>query len=114
MSHTRFRAHQRHRPGEMNKLEARYAEYLEGLRLGGDIVRWQFEKITLKLAHDMRFTPDFWILYPDGHGELHDTKGFMREDAKLKLKIAVEQFPEFLFAVVTWDKRGGWQFEKFG
>jgi len=42
--------------------------------------------------------------------ELHETKGFMRDDAAVKLKVAADKFPEFLFVLVKKIKKQ-WDYE---
>lgn len=81
----------------MNKLEKSYALGLEAQRRNGQIVCWRYEAITLKLGFDTRYTPDFYILFPDGSVTFVETKGFMRDDANVKLKVAATRFPEFTF-----------------
>ena len=91
----------RHTPGRMNALEARYAERLELERktvLGQALA---FGTLTLKLAADTRYTPDFWCVAADGTLECHEVKGFLRDDAWVKLKVAAAQFP-FRFRLVRW------------
>lgn len=90
----------------MNKTEARRAMELEALKRSGQIAGWWYEKLTLKLADDTRFTPDFMVLHNDGMIELQETKGgFIREDAHVKIKIAAAMFP-FRFVMYKEMKRG--------
>ena len=79
--------------GTMNRLEARYAELLDARQAAGEVAEWHFEALTLKLARDTRYTPDFMVVLPDGTVELHEVKGFMREDAHVKLKVCALAFP---------------------
>ena len=51
------------RRGRMNKVEAEYAMILEAMKRKGEILRYEFEGITLRWF-DMRYTPDFVVLYP--------------------------------------------------
>lgn len=99
------------RPGEMNKLEQKYSEYLESQRLSGGLALWMFEKITLRLGPDVRYTPDFFVMRADGVIEFHETKGFFRDDAKVKARVAAEMFP-FRFLVAFAEKSGGWRIEE--
>ena len=96
----------------MNKLEAKYAAYLEGLRRAGKIVFWKFEAVKFRLADRTWYTPDFYIMRPDGSIEIHEAKGFWEDDARVKIKAVAEQFPEFWFMAVQW-KGGEWQVERF-
>ncbi len=90
----------------MNKLERAYSEVLQLRLLAGEIRAWRYEAMTLKLAPDTRLTVDFLVTF-DTHLELMEVKGFMREDAWIKLKLAAELFPEFGFALVT-REAGAW------
>lgn len=92
----------------MNKLEKAYAMALESEKRMGTIAAWRYERITLKLADDTRYTPDFWILEADGLTRFDETKGFLRDDARVKLQVAATQFPEFTFRMVKLEKSGAW------
>lgn len=104
-------------PGEMNGTERSYFEtVLKPRQLAGEIVRIDFEKHTFKLADDTRYTPDFWCLMADGTVEIHEVKGFMEDDALVKIKVAASMFPEFRF--LSMSKRpkkdgGGWNQREF-
>ena len=98
----------------MNKTEARYAEYLSGLVLSGEIESYSFEMIKLRLAMSTFYTPDFMVVkLPERHIELHEVKGFWRDDARVKIKVAAATYPIFVFRAVQWDKREGWKVESF-
>lgn len=81
----------------MNKLERGYALSLEAKRRSGGLVLWRYERFTLKLADDTRYTPDFYVLENDGSVSIVEVKGFMRDDALAKLKVAATEFREFRF-----------------
>lgn len=98
----------------MNGLESRYAGRLEGMRRVGSLAWWEFESITLRLADNTRYTPDFFIVLPDGTAGFHETKGFWRDDGRAKIKVAAELYPMFFFVAVQWDaKSKGWKYENF-
>ena len=98
----------------MNKLEAMYAAHLEALRRAGKIVFWRFESAKFRLADRTWYTPDFYVMRADGTIEIHETKGFWEDDARVKIKVIAEQFPELQFVAVQWDKSAkGWKFERF-
>lgn len=102
-------------PGQMNKLESNYAIVLEARKRTGEILDWGYEEWTFKLAHDTRYTPDFWVLNAEGEIELHETKGgLFRDDAKVKLKVAASKFPFRFVLVRQASKRdgGAWSFEE--
>lgn len=112
----RVQAHGVHKAGVMNKTEAEYAALLEiRKRSGGDIEWYAFEAITLKLADDTRYTPDFLVMRHDGTLECHETKGFWRDDALIKIKVAAEKFP-FRFVAqqkLPQKEGGGWKAREF-
>lgn len=84
----------------MNGLEREYASQLDLRRHGGDVCTWLFESVKLKLADNTHYTPDFMVQLADGTIEFHETKGFWRDDARVKLKVAAERYPMFPFVVV--------------
>ena len=93
---------------KMNKTEARYEQLLEGRRLAGELRRYDYEALTLRLAHDCRYTPDFFVIAADGRIELHEVKGaHIWEDSKIKIKVAAAQFPCFRFYLAKWE-HGEW------
>lgn len=98
------------KPGEMNSLEKAYAKVLEERRLVGEVVEWFYEKVTLVLANRTRFTPDFLVRLANDELEFHETKGFMRDDAAVKLKVAADQFPFRFYLIYRIPKKkgGGW------
>ena len=106
----------RRKPGTMNKLEAAWADVLERQGMAGELMWFQFEGITLKLAPDTRYTPDF--VWQDKNGEIvfDETKGFMQDDAWVKLKVAADKFP-FRFRLVKKKPAkdgGGWDVKEIG
>jgi len=102
-------------PGEMNKTEAAYAEQLELRRLAGELLAWWFEPMTLRMAKRTGYTPDFVVMLPDERIEFHEVKGFMEDDAAVKLKVCRQQFewlgPIVLVRKVAKRDGGGWKLE---
>ncbi len=88
----------------MNKLESAYGLELEKMKLTGEIIEYKFEAVKLRLADRTYYTPDWFVIFP-GHLEFRETKGFMRDDAAVKLKVAAEQFPWFRFVLVKYVKK---------
>jgi deoxycytidine triphosphate deaminase len=84
---------------KLNKLEK---DYLEWLRACGD---WWIcvQAITLKIGYDTRLTLDFWALDERGLRAI-DVKGFQREDALIKIKVAARMYPFIRFLIA---KRNG-------
>lgn len=91
----------------MNGLERRWAQRLDALKRAGEIQEWRYQPITLLLGEDCRYTPDFLITNLDGSLALHETKGYMQEDARVKLHTAATLFPEFTFVKIT-EHAGRW------
>ena len=97
----------RKRAGEMNRLEAAYALELDRQLKAGEILMWKFESIKLRLADRTWYNPDFLVMTPDGELQLHETKGFMEDDANVKLKVTAETFPLRLLLVRARAKKDG-------
>lgn len=95
-----------------SKAEARYADVLEAERMAGRIRSWRYEAITLKLADRVRYTPDFLVVYTDLCMALHEVKGgYIRDDARIKLRVAVEMYPWFAWVLAVYS-RGAWEVER--
>lgn len=100
----------------MNRQEAEYADYLEWLKQSGEILYWAFEPIKLRLADRTWYTPDFFVIPKSSLIELHEYKGFWKDDARVKIKVAAEQFPFFKFKAITKQAKkhgGGYAVEEF-
>lgn len=95
----------------MNKTEKHRAIQLEALKRDGQIRDWRYEEITLKLGDDCRYTPDFAVIENDGTLRFEETKGFWRDDAKVKLRVAAKQFPCKFTAMQL--VKGEWKTEEF-
>lgn len=98
--------------GRMNKTEAAYAELLAARVHCGEIVEFKFESLKLRLADRTWYTPDFAIVLPDGAREIHEVKGHWTDDARVKIKVAAELYPHYLFIAVRRVK-GEWVREVF-
>ena len=95
----------------MNKLEAAYAQRLDLERLAGMWQWWGYEPIKLRLAGGAWYTPDFGLIDTGGHFVIHETKGFWREAARVRIKVAAELYPFFRFVAVTRQRKrqgGAW------
>lgn len=68
------------------------------------------QSITLKLADDCRYTPDFWAVIVQGTFTFYEVKGFWRDDARVKIKVAARTFPWAEFVAVQRIKKE-WKFE---
>lgn len=100
----------------MNKLEQRYANQLEMMRLAREINGWTYEPDKLELAYRCTYTPDFKVFKNKGKTDLtieyHEVKGYMRDDAAVKLKVAARMYPQYKFVLVKWDRKKGWIFKE--
>lgn len=92
---------------KMNRWEERYTTVLRACKGAGTVVDWRYEGLTLKLGHDCRYTPDFLVVMADGTLELHEIKGFRRDDSMVKIRAAATAFPWFRFVLVE-QRTGVW------
>lgn len=94
-----YRALGRLPAGTMNRTEAAYAAHLELLKASGDVLWWKFEGVKLRLAHNTFYTCDFMLLKCDGQVCMDEVKGFMTDDAAVKIKVAASIYP-FQFRII--------------
>ncbi len=95
-------------------------EVLIPARESGRIDSFKFEEVTLKLAENTRYTPDFMVILVNGEIEFHEVKSctskgvFLTEDdANVKWKVAANSFPYFGFVLAgRLPKKvgGGWKY----
>jgi hypothetical protein len=104
-------------PGQMNKTEAAYAVELENLKHAGAILWSKFEGIKLRLADNTFFNVDFAVMTSGLELQMHEVKPrkgdtyYTEDDAKMKVKIAADQYPFRFF--IKWPlKGGGWGSEE--
>lgn len=80
---------------KLNKTEKAFLEVLR--RRGHEKIGIQ--DLTLKLADNCRYTPEFRVVW-NSRLTIYEVKGgFIREDAWIKLKTAARLFPEFDFVM---------------
>ena len=104
-----------HNPKGMNKHEAEYGLMLEAMKRRDEIAWYGYETIRLKLADRTTYTPDFCVVvegrngcHPAGIPKFIEIKGFRRDDAMVKFKVAREQFWWASFEM--WSKtKNGWR-----
>ena len=102
------------KPGVMNKLESSYADLLRLQEIAGEVLWWRYEGLKFKLAPDTFYTPDFAVMTATGFLECHEVKGYWDDKARVKIKLAADQFPFQFIAVKKLSKKwGGWEFERF-
>jgi|ERR1041384_4049024 hypothetical protein len=95
----------------LNKLEREFEQRLRDRHSG--VVMTQ--AITFRLANGVRYTPDFivfdqWNLGGELAYELtaYEVKGFMRDDANVKLKVAASAFPQICWNL-AWKENREWK-----
>lgn len=103
-----YRALGRLKSGQMNRTEAAYATHLEGLKHAGEVLWYRFEGVKLRLADNTFLTVDFAVMRKDKELEMHEVKGFMMDDANVKIKVAADQYP-LTFKIVRKAKGGVWE-----
>lgn len=103
------------KPDGMNKLETEYAAFLQGQMVAGRVQWFAFEGLKLRLADNTFYTPDFAVMLETGELEIHETKGYWEDDARVKIKVAAALFPMRFIAVKRVAKKdgGGWSTEVF-
>ena len=89
---------------KLNKLES---AWLTVLRADITLAWVGVHALTFKIGDDCRYTPDFIALNLDGELIAYETKGFMRDDARVKLKVAARMF-SFVGFVLVERKAGAW------
>ena len=104
----------------MNKVETRYAEYLETLKATKQIVGYKFEPFGLRLAEEKcYYHPDFLVVYEDRF-EIHEVKAFnkkagaplVKDDALVKVKVASANFGFWAFKICWFDTNEGmWDYK---
>ena len=101
-----------HTPGKMNKWETLYAERLRVQMAAGEVRRFYFEAVKFRLAEGCWYCPDFLVELADGSWEVHEVKGYWRDDAKVKCKVMAEAFPFPLIIVSKGKGMAVWQYER--
>lgn len=94
----------------MNKTEQAYAEHLELMKIDEQIISYKREPFNIRLAKGTFYKPDFAVLTADHEIEIHEVKGYWRDDALVKIKVAADCLPWFRFVAAKkdgnrWSKR---------
>lgn len=96
-----------------NKTEAAFVQWLREQNCSQADRPILEQAVTLKLANGVRYTPDVFCPLPVP--TFYEVKGFMRDDAAVKIKVAAHLFPWFMFYLVTKRTKkqgGGWQVDR--
>lgn len=94
------------KPGAMNKTETAYDLLLKQRLHAGEIQWYRFEGVKLRLADNTFYTPDFFVMNAEGLLECHEVKGYMLDDAAVKIKVAAATYP-FVFLLIR-KERSAW------
>lgn len=100
----------------MNKSEKKYYDNVLMEKLhDGEYIHIAYEPIKFNLAHRTTYTPDFMCVTSDGIVEFHEYKGFWRDDARVKWKVAAERFWMFKWLAVTGNgtKKNPYKYEEY-
>lgn len=82
-------------PKFRSKYEAKVAELLTSLGL-----EWKYEPCSFTYQPPVaKYTPDFWVKYPDGTEEYLEVKGYFDPRARVKMLLVKEQHPELNLAL---------------
>lgn len=98
--------------GQMNRTETAYADVLERQKQSGEVLFYKFEGLKLRLADNTFLTPDFVVMLATGEIVFKEVKGFMHDDANVKLKVAADIYPFRIFVVRTRPKKDGGGFSE--
>lgn len=92
-------------------------EYGAILRSDPAVARAEFNSVRLRLAAGAWYKPDWWVLYHDGHEEMHEVKGHWRDRDRVRVKVAARLYGwRWTFRAVRKRKLkdgGGWSVETF-
>ena len=94
--------------GQMNRLERDFLE--ENIKYWvetGHVVAYWHEAMKFRLAHKTFYTPDFMLQTGSGEMQIIECKGFMRDDAAVKIKVVASMYPFRVF-LARRAKGQGW------
>ena len=95
----------------MNKLETQYAKHLEERKYAGEIESYLWDSMNFRLGPKCYYKPDFMVFLPDLTLEIHETKGFMEEDALVKIKACIAKF--HLPLILVKRRKGKWEYTRY-
>lgn len=72
-----------------------------------------FEALKFRLADKTWFTSDFLVMAKDGLLSIHELKGWMEDDAAVKVKVTAEAYWLFPVLLVR-EKRGAFTLTTIG
>lgn len=97
-----------------SKWEWDYAtHYLPVEMAYGSIREWAYETERLEIGAGAFYTPDFPVTVFDGMREMREVKGYRREAAMVRIRVAAKLYPQFRFVLVT-KVNGQWNHTTIG
>ena len=98
-----------------SRLEGRYYEHLLYLMNDGVVESFEMKKSytlldkfphpkTGKAVRAIKYTPDFEVIYADGHVEVVDTKGMKTRDFIMRCKMFMFRY-QIPLVIIAWDRK---------
>lgn len=98
-----------------SRLEGRYYEHLLYLMNDGVVESFEMKKSytlldkfphpkTGKTVRAIKYTPDFEVIYTDGHVEVVDTKGMKTRDFVMRCKMFMFRY-QIPLVIIAWDRK---------
>ena len=98
-----------------SRLEGRYYEHLLYLMNDGVVESFEMKKSytlldkfphpkTGKTVRAIKYTPDFEVIYADGHVEVVDTKGMKTRDFIMRCKMFMFRY-QIPLVIIAWDSK---------
>ena len=98
-----------------SRLEGRYYEHLLYLMNDGVVESFEMKKSytlldkfphpkTGKTVRAIKYTPDFEVIYTDGHVEVVDTKGMKTRDFIMRCKLFMFRY-QIPLVIIAWDRK---------
>lgn len=102
-------------PRRANKWENEFAARLQSQVNAGYLLWFQFEAMRFRLAGGAYYKPDFVAMLHTGELIAYEVKGFWREAARVRIKVAADRHPIRFVAVRKQlvSEGGGWDEEMF-
>lgn len=100
---------------KMNATEEAYNAHLRTRHAAGEVLWWAFNAVRLLITDGdfaAFYKPDFTVIMWDGTTQYHETKGFEREAAMLRLKVAAGIYTFAKFVLVK-RYESAWSYEFF-
>ena len=101
--------------GQMNGQETAYSLYLNAMKATAIIIDWWWDVLSIRMADSTFYKPDFLVMRADGTLEIHEVKGFMEDDAWVKLKVVAETYPFPIWVIKRKPKtKNEWTWKQVG